>query len=183
MQEKLLTRADDGLGEGLFDSVAWVMEKIGLKDSGCYQSAVMHCVNEDSPQQVDFYHLTIPNVNDTPAYSWIAMMGEEPDEDGNYSINRERIAAFGSSRDASVRTMPHAYFILAKAQIVRETRRGLDKRLGAGYDDYSSYLKSREMEVVKAIDTWEKLDGYLMDSKRMSLREWLASLSFEHTQD
>lgn len=70
MKETLLTRADVGVGEGLFDSVAWVMEKIEMVDDGRFQSAVMHAVNEDSPQRVEFYLKPQPLVTDKPECVW-----------------------------------------------------------------------------------------------------------------
>lgn len=74
MTEKLLGRADADLGEGLFDSVAWVIDLIGLEKNllqGRWRSAVLHCVNEDSPLKVGFYLQASPNVTDLPDYTWL----------------------------------------------------------------------------------------------------------------
>lgn len=74
MQEKLLTREDADVGQGLFDSIAWVIEKIGLPPHPLqdqWRSAVLHCVNEDSPQKVEFYLQGNPTIHDIPAYTWL----------------------------------------------------------------------------------------------------------------
>lgn len=71
MKETLLTRKDDGLGEGLFDSIAWAFsEHVKTADTGVYHSAVMYGFNEDSPEMIDFYTQSEPLVTDKVAYRW-----------------------------------------------------------------------------------------------------------------
>ena len=42
MRETLLTRKDDGLGEGLFDSIAWAFsEHVKTPDTGLYNAAIL----------------------------------------------------------------------------------------------------------------------------------------------
>ncbi len=70
MRQTLLTRKDDNVGKGSFDSIAWAFsEHVGTKDLGNYQSAVLYG-NEDSPDRIDFYLQAEPLVTDKPELIW-----------------------------------------------------------------------------------------------------------------
>lgn len=46
--ETYITRKDEGVGVGLFDSIAWAFEKYGMEDNGEMNYGIIHG-NEDSP--------------------------------------------------------------------------------------------------------------------------------------
>jgi len=69
-KETLLTRKDEGLGDGLFDSIARAFsEHLKLKDLGNYQSAIMYG-NADAPDKIDFYLEEEPTIADSPELIW-----------------------------------------------------------------------------------------------------------------
>ncbi len=69
-KQQLLTRNDEGVGEGSFDSIAWAFsEHVGTKDLGNYQSAVLFG-NEDCPERIEFYIQAEPLVTDKPELIW-----------------------------------------------------------------------------------------------------------------
>ena len=73
MLETFMTRTDDDLGEGLFDSIAWAFEQhVKLPDPGptVYNSAILFG-NEVAPKRIDFYFEKEPTVNSEVAYRWI----------------------------------------------------------------------------------------------------------------
>jgi hypothetical protein len=49
--ETYITREDNGLGVGSFDSIAWIFEKYGIADNKDIKYGVIHG-NEDSPKMV-----------------------------------------------------------------------------------------------------------------------------------
>lgn len=71
MTTQLVTRHDANVGEGIFDSIAWLYE-VHLKedDPGIYNSAVVHG-NEDWPDKVEFYVSESPTIYDTPGRVWV----------------------------------------------------------------------------------------------------------------
>lgn len=67
-----MTRKDEGIGEGQFDSIAWLFEchVTELNDDGSYNSAIVHCANEDYPEKVFFYRSEMPLHNAEPDLTW-----------------------------------------------------------------------------------------------------------------
>ncbi len=71
MNETLLTRKDDSLGVGLFDSIAWAFsEHVKAPDNKLYNAAVMYGHSDDYPERIDFYTETEPLVTSTVAWRW-----------------------------------------------------------------------------------------------------------------
>ena len=71
MKETLLTRYDDGLGEGIFDSIAWALSThVKIPDTGEYRAAVLYG-SEDSPEMIEFYTQAEPLITDHVAYRWV----------------------------------------------------------------------------------------------------------------
>lgn len=69
--ETLITRKDDNVGDGVFDSIAWALEQhVKTEDTGIYHSAILYG-NEDSPERIDFYTKAEPKVTDKVAYIWL----------------------------------------------------------------------------------------------------------------
>jgi hypothetical protein len=68
MKETFLTRNDEGIGEGIFDSIAWAYEThVKRADNPRAGFAVLYG-NEDSPDRIDFF-----DVNDCytdPIETW-----------------------------------------------------------------------------------------------------------------
>ena len=70
MKETLLTRRDMGLGEEVFDSIAWALEQhCKILDAHVFNSAVLYG-NEDAPDQIDFYLEADPLITSTVAWRW-----------------------------------------------------------------------------------------------------------------
>lgn len=70
MKETILTRKDDNLGEGLFDSIAWAFsEHVKLPDNPRYNSAILYG-NDDAPEMIDFYAETELLVTSERLYRW-----------------------------------------------------------------------------------------------------------------
>ena len=68
---KLLTRADDNLGDGVFDSIQWCYEVHVKRDLGTqYKSAVLYG-NEDCPERIEFYTQAEPKLRDRVAFVWV----------------------------------------------------------------------------------------------------------------
>jgi len=67
-----MTRADAGIGAGLFDSIAWAFEAhLREPDTHEYHFAVLRGWHEDSPERIEFWRAE-PN-HDTPADRvWLA---------------------------------------------------------------------------------------------------------------
>ena len=77
-----------------------------------------------------------------------------------------------------------AVFTLIKAQVWRETQSKLQNIQQLTHDlDYSLHLRRLERDKVMALSTPDELDTYLRESRRLSLQEWLDSLSWEDTQE
>jgi hypothetical protein len=67
---KLLSRRDEGLGVGLFDSIKWALDvHVQQPDCGTYKFAVLYG-NEDSPDRIDFW-ATEPVVGVAPRFIWM----------------------------------------------------------------------------------------------------------------
>jgi hypothetical protein len=68
--QTLLTRKDEGVGVGVFDSIAWAFE-VHLKapDEPKFNSAVLSG-DESCPNEIAFYTQAEPLVTDTPAFVW-----------------------------------------------------------------------------------------------------------------
>jgi len=75
MRETLLTRTDDNLGDGLFDSIAWAFEKIGLPDNPKVKAAVLYG-NEDDPERIDFYKQASPKITNHTVMVWTRQENE-----------------------------------------------------------------------------------------------------------
>jgi hypothetical protein len=72
MRQQLYTRKDDGVGDGLFDSIAWLFDvHLKEKDNKRIKSAVVYGQNEDSPERVDLFLKHSPLVTDMPIRIWI----------------------------------------------------------------------------------------------------------------
>lgn len=72
MRETLLTRKDDNVGEGVYDSIAWAFEvHVKLPDNPRYNSAVLYG-SEDAPTMIDFYTEAEPLITSRVAYRWKA---------------------------------------------------------------------------------------------------------------
>jgi hypothetical protein len=70
-QEILLTRTDDNVGVGLYDSIAWAYEvHVKQPDPRSYNAAILYG-NEDAPERIDFYTSPEPLVTDKPAFIWM----------------------------------------------------------------------------------------------------------------
>lgn len=70
MRETMLTRKDDDVGEGVFDSIAWALEvHCKLPDRGVYNAAILYG-NEDAPEMIDFYAQPEPRITDSVAWRW-----------------------------------------------------------------------------------------------------------------
>lgn len=70
MRETILTRKDDGLGEGLFDSIAWAFsEHVKLPDNPRYNSAILYG-NDDCPVMIDFYAEEVLLITSHRLYRW-----------------------------------------------------------------------------------------------------------------
>jgi hypothetical protein len=76
MRETLMTRKDEGVGDGIFDSIAWLFsEHVKEPDDPAYNSAVV-LGNEDAPEQIDFYREAEPLLRSVVARTW----KPEPDD-------------------------------------------------------------------------------------------------------
>jgi hypothetical protein len=65
-----ITRADEGIGAGPFDSVAWALEvHVKIPDAGQYRASVLYG-SEDCPERIDFYTQAQPKVTDKVAFTW-----------------------------------------------------------------------------------------------------------------
>jgi hypothetical protein len=96
---------------------------------------------------------------------------------------RQALAAFGT-KCSNFSELPTAFFILAKAQLLRESKYAFFELHSKSCNkDFINHLQSTERGRIMAIESWELLQDYIEQAKRMSLVEWLASLTFEHTQD
>jgi len=74
MKETLLTRKDDNLGDGLFDSIAWAFsEHVKAPDNEEYKSAILYG-NEDCPEMIDFYTSPDPLITDPVAMRWTRLI-------------------------------------------------------------------------------------------------------------
>lgn len=72
MSQTFVTRADEGIGEGAFDSIAWVFEThIKEPDDKDVDSAILYG-NEDAPERIELYSLASPTITDTPIRVWTA---------------------------------------------------------------------------------------------------------------
>ncbi len=70
MKETLLTRTDDHVGDGPFDSIKWAFEEhVKQPDDDTINSAVLYG-NEDSPEFIDFYHEAAPLVTSRKVWRW-----------------------------------------------------------------------------------------------------------------
>jgi len=70
--QKLMTRHDTEVGDGEFDSIAWIFsEHLNEPDLGEYNAAVLECVNEDWPTRIELYRTADPRVNQTPDRVWV----------------------------------------------------------------------------------------------------------------
>ena len=70
MKETLLTRKDDSVGDGLFDSIAWAFsEHLKTADTGVYNAAILYG-NEDAPEMIDFFTKAEPLITDHRGYRW-----------------------------------------------------------------------------------------------------------------
>ena len=66
----LLTRHDEGVGEGEYDSVKWAFQThVHKKDNKRYKSAMLYG-NEDAPERIEFFTKASPLYTDKPAYTW-----------------------------------------------------------------------------------------------------------------
>lgn len=70
--ESLYTRRDKGLGDGEFDSVAWLCQIIGIPDNPRYKSAIVNGENEGEPQSAQCYAKRNPSIYDEPLLTWTA---------------------------------------------------------------------------------------------------------------
>ena len=67
---KFITRTDDGLGEGLYDSIAWAFEvHVKAADRQEIQAGVLYG-NEDSPERIEFFAEAEPLVTSVPVLVW-----------------------------------------------------------------------------------------------------------------
>ena len=70
MKETFLTRKDDNVGDGLFDSIKWALEShVGIADDSRFNSAMLYG-NEDAPERIDFYTQAMPLITDKVAWRW-----------------------------------------------------------------------------------------------------------------
>ena len=71
MKEVMLTRKDDNLGDGVFDSIAWAFEQhVKTPDTGEFNAAILYG-NEDAPCCIDFYREPEPLITSHVALRWI----------------------------------------------------------------------------------------------------------------
>jgi hypothetical protein len=71
MAQVFLTRNDLGVGEGAFDSIAWLFEThLREADIPEMQSAVLHG-NEDSPDRIELFYAAEPLWNAAPDKVWV----------------------------------------------------------------------------------------------------------------
>lgn len=76
--ETLLTRKDDNVGEGLFDSIEWAFsEHLKEPDNPEFNAAILYG-NEDAPDRIDFYREAEPLITSKVARVWT-----RPAEDGS----------------------------------------------------------------------------------------------------
>lgn len=67
---KLLSRRDEGLGAGLFDSIKWAFEQhVHEPDSGLYNYGILYG-SEDCPDRIDFW-IDEPENNMPPRWVWL----------------------------------------------------------------------------------------------------------------
>lgn len=65
-KQTFMTRADAELGQGLYDSIAWIFEvHVKTPDTGEYNSAVLHG-NEDCPETIQLWRDSSPNFGALP---------------------------------------------------------------------------------------------------------------------
>jgi len=73
MKQTLMTRKDEGVGEGQFDSIAWLFsEHIKEPDTGEFHAAVFYGHNEDAPERIDLYRTAEPLVTTPVDRVWNA---------------------------------------------------------------------------------------------------------------
>lgn len=69
--QQLITRIDENLGVGVFDSVAWALsEHVKVPDTLEYNAAILYG-SEDCPSKIEFYTQAGPLVTDTVAFTWV----------------------------------------------------------------------------------------------------------------
>ena len=69
----MMTRKDEGIGEGLFDSIAWIFEThLQELDNAFINSALFYGHNEDYPERVEFFSQSDPTITDKPVMVWKA---------------------------------------------------------------------------------------------------------------
>lgn len=72
MTQLYMTRADE-VGSGPYDSIAWLFDQhIKEQDTGEFNYALVHCVNEDSPRRVEFFR-DEPDFDTVPDRVWFAI--------------------------------------------------------------------------------------------------------------
>lgn len=77
-RETFLSRKDDGVGVGLYDSIAWIYEvHLKLPDNPAHNSAVI-TGNEDSPVKILLFTSENPNHDEQPDQAY------RLDADDNY---------------------------------------------------------------------------------------------------
>jgi hypothetical protein len=70
MRTTFLTRSDEGVGAGVYDSIAWAFE-VHLKepDDPAIKSAILYG-NEDAPEKIEFFDAENPEHYATPYKTW-----------------------------------------------------------------------------------------------------------------
>lgn len=68
MHTTFISRRDDEVGQGTFDSIAWAFEvHVKQPDTGEYNSAILHG-NEDCPDKIEFWRAANPRYDAPPDY-------------------------------------------------------------------------------------------------------------------
>lgn len=69
MKSTYMTRKDEGVGEGSYDSIAWIFSQhLKEADTGEFNYAVL-TGNEDAPQRIELWR-TEPNYDTPPDRVW-----------------------------------------------------------------------------------------------------------------
>jgi hypothetical protein len=70
MKMTYLTRHDEGVGEGVFDSIRWALEThVKVTDHGEFFYAMLYG-NEDAPDRIEFWRNDLDGSDDLPDFVW-----------------------------------------------------------------------------------------------------------------
>lgn len=91
-----LTRTDDGIDCGLYNSVEWALHAhVKQRDTGIFKAAIL-VGNEDAPERIMFYDHENITVDSVPVFTW-----HERKSDAGWPVDRTPFAFPGKSKQVT----------------------------------------------------------------------------------